>query len=49
MPIMFNEICINEEMLLKYINIYIYIYIYIYPSNLLIYACAYMCVDNMDR
>ena len=25
--IMFNEICINEEMLPKYIHIYIYIYI----------------------
>ena len=31
MSIMFNEICINEEMLPKYIYIYIYIiYIYIY-------------------
>ena len=28
MSIMFNEICINEEMLPKYIYIYIYIYIY---------------------
>ena len=27
MSIMFNEICINEEMLPKYIYIYIYIYI----------------------
>ena len=26
---MFNEICINEEMLPKYTYIYIYIYIYI--------------------
>ena len=25
---MFNEICINEEMLPKYTSIYIYIYIY---------------------
>ena len=35
MSIMFNEICINEEMLPKYIYIYIYIYmtieIYILP------------------
>ena len=33
MSIMFNEICINEEMLPKYtyaLYIYIYIYIYIY-------------------
>ena len=30
MSIMFNEICINEEMLPKYTHIYIYIYIYIY-------------------
>ena len=28
MPIMFNEICINEEMLPKYAYIYIYIYIW---------------------
>ena len=27
---MFNEICINEEMLPKYTYIYIYIYIFIY-------------------
>ena len=32
MSIMFNEICINEEML----PIYIYIYIYIYESNIYI-------------
>ena len=30
MSIIFNEICINEEMLPKYTHIYIYIYIYIY-------------------
>ena len=42
MSIMFNEICINEEMLPKYTyiniyiyNIYIYIYIYIYSKNYL--------------
>ena len=29
---MFNEICINEEMLPKYTYIYIYIYIYIDKS-----------------
>ena len=32
MSIMFNEICINEEILPKYI--YIYIYIYIYMNNM---------------
>ena len=32
---MFNEICINEEMLPKYTHIYIYIYIYI---------CVCVCV-----
>ena len=30
---MFNEICINEEMLPKYTYIYIYIYIYIYTHT----------------
>ena len=30
MSIMFNEICINEEILPKYTYIYIYIYIYIH-------------------
>ena len=30
MSIMFNKICINEEMLPKYTYIYMYIYIYIY-------------------
>ena len=30
MSIMFNEICINEEMLPKYTHTHIYIYIYIY-------------------
>ena len=35
MSIMFNEICINEEMLPKYtyIHTYIYIYIYIYTKT----------------
>ena len=39
MSIMFNEICINEEMLPKYtyLNIYIYIYIYAY-----VYVYMYM-------
>ena len=31
--IMFNEICINEEMLPKYTYIYIYIYIYMTKQN----------------
>ena len=35
MSIMFNEICINEEMLLKYTYSYIYIYIYIYIDRYL--------------
>ena len=30
MSIIFNEICIDEEILPIYINIYIYIYVYIY-------------------
>ena len=30
MSIMFNEICINEEMLPKYTHTHIYIYIYIH-------------------
>ena len=46
MSIMFNEICINEEMLPKYTHthththtyIYIYIYIYIY-GNQGVYLC----------
>ena len=33
MSIMFNEICINEEMLPKYTYIYIYIYIYIHTHT----------------
>ena len=33
MSIMFNEICINEEMLPKYTYIYLYIYIYIYTYS----------------
>ena len=32
---MFNEICINEEMLPKYTYTYIYIYIYIYIYTLI--------------
>ena len=31
---MFNEICLNEEMLPKYTYVYIYIYIYIYINFL---------------
>ena len=46
---LFNEICINEEMLPKYTYIYMYVYIcmhiykciYIYAY---IYVCIYMCV-----
>ena len=29
MSIMFNEICINEEMLPKYAYIYVYAYVYV--------------------
>ena len=36
MCIIFNEICINEEMLPKYTYIYIYIYIYIVPNVLVL-------------
>ena len=36
--IMFNEICINEEMLPKYTHTHMYIYIYIY-----IYWCVCVC------
>ena len=47
MSVMFNQICINEEMLPKYIYIYIYmyvcmyIYIYIYTR---VRACVCVCV-----
>ena len=41
MSIMFNEICINEEMLPKYTYIYIYIYIYMCVC---IYICIYICL-----
>ena len=36
MSIMFNEICINEEMLPKYTYIYIYIYIYICNKEIIL-------------
>ena len=36
MSIMFNEICIHEEMLPIYIYIYIYIYLYIYIITMLV-------------
>ena len=39
MSIMFNEICINEEMLPKYTHTYIYIYIYIY---ILVFFIGYL-------
>ena len=45
MSIMFNEICINEEMLPKYTYIYIYIYIGIYVC-----VCVYVCVcDDLGK
>ena len=40
MSIMFNEICINEEMLPKYIYIYIYIYI-------CVCVCVCVCVCGL--
>ena len=39
MYIMFNEICINDDMLLQYIYIYIYIYIY-----MCVCVCVCVCV-----
>ena len=36
MSIMFNEICINEEILPKYTYIYLYTYVYIY-------VCVHVC------
>ena len=38
----FNETCLNERLLPKYI--YIYIYIYIYVS---MYVCIYVCINRM--
>ena len=43
---MFNEICINEEMLPKYI--YIYIYIYIFAVYICIYT-IYICIRYMNK
>ena len=51
MSIMFNEICINEEMLPKYTrththtHTYIYIYIYIYVC-VCVCVCVYVCALN---
>ena len=42
MSIMFNEICINEEMLPKYTHTHIYIYIY-RERERDVYACARVC------
>ena len=41
MSIMFNEICINEEMLPIYIYIYIYMCVCVY---IYIYMCVCVCV-----
>ena len=46
MSIMFNEICINEEMLPKYTYIHIYIYIYIYINYLI--STLNSVVNNID-
>ena len=43
MSIIFNEICINEEMLPKYTYIYIYIYTYI-STYINIYVYIYIYV-----
>ena len=43
MSIMFNEICINEEMLPKFTYIYIYIYIYS------VCVCVCVCVKYSQR
>ena len=42
MSIMFNEICINKEMLPKYTYIYIYIYIYRERERELLYLYIYI-------
>ena len=42
MSIMFNEICINEEMLPKYTYIYIYIYIYTVLGKCQFFAYAFI-------
>ena len=49
MPIMFNKICINKEMLPKYTYLYVYMCVYIYISMYIymcicIYMCVYICV-----
>ena len=41
MSIMFNEICINEEMLPKYTYIYIYIYTHMYTH---VYVYVHLCI-----
>ena len=45
MSIMFNEICINEEMLPKYTYIYIYIYIYISIQRPKTMCVDYSCME----
>ena len=42
MSIMFNEICINEEMMPKYTYIYIYVYMYILAFHFGIYIYIYI-------
>ena len=43
MSIMFNEICINEEMLPKYT--YIYTCTHVYKC---VYVCVCVCVNNIN-
>ena len=45
--VMFNEICINEEMLPKYtyINMYIYIYIYVCVCVCVCVCGSHVCLD----
>ena len=48
MSIMFNEICINEEMLPKYIYIYIYIYIYYIVSLDIFYSIIWFILWHVN-
>ena len=45
---MFNEICINEEMLPKYTYIYIYIYTVIHKQTVSLYHNSSVGLDSRD-
>ena len=49
MSIMFNEICINEEMLPKYTYIYIYIHTHTYSQRLKTMVVDYLCIEYMGN